>query len=95
MISRLSIRARLAIAFAAALLCVLVLAGAFVYLRVDDTLTNGLDDRLETQALELTAIAAGGEAPEGPLPGPTDERGRLLADRHAGRPGARVLAPRR
>ncbi|HEX6116406.1 MAG TPA: ATP-binding protein [Solirubrobacterales bacterium] len=72
MLARLSIRARLAAAFAAALLLVLVLAGLFVYLRVSSTLTGALDDRLETQALELSAIAAGGEGPEAALPGPAD-----------------------
>ena len=56
--TRLSIRARLALAFAAALLVVLCLAGAFVYLRVESTLTSGLDDRLELQAAELATIAA-------------------------------------
>jgi signal transduction histidine kinase len=72
-VSRLSIRARLALAFAAALLLVLIAAGAFVYLRVDDTLTSGLDDRLETQLGELAALTTEeGVYFEGPLPGPGD-----------------------
>jgi two-component system OmpR family sensor kinase len=72
--SRLSIRARLALAFAAALLLVLVAAGAFVYLRVDETLTSGLDERLETQLGELAALAAEEDdlGEEGALPGPRD-----------------------
>jgi signal transduction histidine kinase len=71
--SRLSIRARLALAFAAALVLVLVLAGGFVYLRVSDTLTTDLDDRLETQSSELTALARGGDPHDAAvLPGPAD-----------------------
>lgn len=70
--SRLSIRARLTLAFAAALLLVLALAAVFVYLRVSDSLTGALDDRLETQFAELARSAAVNE-PEGfPLPGPAD-----------------------
>jgi signal transduction histidine kinase len=70
--SRLSIRARLTLAFAAAILLVLALAAAFVYLRVSDSLTDALDDRLETQLAEV-AVTAGGEGESGVLlPGPAD-----------------------
>jgi len=73
-VSRLSIRARLALAFAVALLFVLALAGGFVYLRVGETLTAGLDERLETQVAELAATAArpGDPGDAEPLLGPTD-----------------------
>ena len=40
------------------LLLVLCLAGAFVYLRVQSTLTHDLDDRLENQAAQLVASLA-------------------------------------
>ena len=73
MIARLSIRARLAIAFSAALMLVLVLAGTFVYLRVSDSLTSGLDDRLEVQTLELMAFADDDEIPASELPGGADD----------------------
>jgi two-component system OmpR family sensor kinase len=71
-IARLSIRARLTIAFAAALLFVLALAAAFVYLQVRDTLTDSLDDRLETQASELGALVSRGGEGGGALPGPAE-----------------------
>lgn len=89
MLGRLSIRARLAAAFAAALLVVLALAGLFVYLRVSDSLTSALDDTLETQVLELAAIAADDESADAALPGPTDDEdgfSQILA------PGGRVIA---
>ena len=73
MIARLSIRARLAIAFAAALMLVLLLAGTFVYLRVSDSLTSALDDRLEVQAHELVALPDNGEIPTTGLPGGADD----------------------
>jgi two-component system, OmpR family, sensor kinase len=50
---RLSLRARLAAAFAAALLLVLALAGLFVYLRVSSSLTETIDDGLESRAADI------------------------------------------
>ena len=51
MVPRLSIRAKLTIAFAAALLLVLALAGLFVYLRVDSIETvRGAGYRLRRDA---------------------------------------------
>ena len=61
MIGRLSLRARLAAAFAAALLVVLALAGLFVYLRVSDSLTETIDDGLGTRAAELQSRLQAGE----------------------------------
>ena len=55
-LGRLSIRARLTIAFAAALFCVLALAGLFVYLRVSSGLTEALDDGLEARANDVEAL---------------------------------------
>ncbi len=71
--SRLSIRARLALAFAGSLLLVLALAAVFVYFRVDDSLTAALDDRLETQLAELATDAVTDDlTADSVLPGPAD-----------------------
>ncbi len=59
MLRRLSLRARLAAAFAAALLLVLALAGFFVYLRVSASLTETIDDGLHTRAADLERQLAG------------------------------------
>jgi two-component system, OmpR family, sensor kinase len=66
MLSRLSIRAKLTIAFAAALLLVLALAGLFVYQRLESDLTETLDNGLASRADELGALVAstGGGSPE-------------------------------
>ena len=61
MLDRLSIRARLTVAFAAALLCVLALAGLFVYLRVSSGLTEALDDGLEARVHDVEALLARSE----------------------------------
>ena len=58
MLDRLSIRARLTVAFAAALFLVLALAGLFVYLRVSSGLTETLDDGLEARAHDVEALLA-------------------------------------
>jgi heavy metal sensor kinase len=64
MLARLSIRARLTAAFAAALLVVLALAGLFVYLRVSSQLTEALDDGLEARANDVeTLLARSGDRP--------------------------------
>ncbi len=56
MLSRLSIRARLTAAFAAAMIMVLVLAGVFVYLRVASDLSSSIDDALQTRTNTLIAL---------------------------------------
>ena len=58
MLDRLSIRARLTIAFSAALFLVLVLAGLFVYLRVSSGLTETLDDGLEARVHDVEVLLA-------------------------------------
>jgi two-component system, OmpR family, sensor kinase len=64
MLSRISIRARLTIAFAVALLVVLVLAGLFVYQRLDHELTESLDNGLASRADDLAAlVASAGDSP--------------------------------
>jgi two-component system OmpR family sensor kinase len=63
-LSRLSIRAKLTIAFATALLLVLALAGLFVYQRLESDLTETLDNGLASRADELGALVAStGEGP--------------------------------
>ena len=64
-ISRLSIRARLTVAFAAAMILVLALAGLFVYLRVEGHLSESLDESLQTRADDVAAAVA--TAPAGSL----------------------------
>jgi signal transduction histidine kinase len=58
MLRRLSIRAKLTAAFAAALLLVLALAGLFVYLRVSSGLTEALDDGLEARVNDVETLIA-------------------------------------
>jgi heavy metal sensor kinase len=53
---RLSIRARLTVGFAAALLLVLALAGTFVYLSVEDDLNSSLNDGLRSRAADVAAL---------------------------------------
>ena len=76
MLGRLSIRARLTIAFAAALLLVLVLAGAFVYQRVSSDLNSSINDTLHTRASGVVTLIESGRPPS-QLPatslGPGDE----------------------
>ena len=66
MIGRLSIRARLTAAFAVAMVLVLVLAGAFIYVRVDNDLSDSLNNGLRTRADDLSALVqtSGAEGPQ-------------------------------
>jgi two-component system, OmpR family, sensor kinase len=57
-LGRLSIRAKLTFAFAAALLLVLALAGLFVYLRVSAQLTEALDDGLQARVTDVQRLVA-------------------------------------
>jgi two-component system OmpR family sensor kinase len=63
MADRLSIRAKLTAAFAAALIVVLVLAGTFVYLRVASDLSGAIDDALESRTNTLIGLVAAGDGP--------------------------------
>ena len=63
MLGRLSIRARLTAAFAAAMILVLVLAGVFVYVRVANDLNSVIDDGLEQRTGALTVLVAGQSKP--------------------------------
>ncbi len=66
MLSSLSIRARLTAAFAAAMILVLVMAGAFVYLKVRSDLTEALEESLGSRADDVAALvsAAGTSTPD-------------------------------
>lgn len=64
---RLSIRARLSIAFSIALMLVLVVAAVFVYARVDAALTESADESLQARLEALRGLVVGtppGSAPE-------------------------------
>jgi heavy metal sensor kinase len=60
-VSRLPIRLRLTLVFALALAVVLGAAGAFVYVRLDDALTEQLDESLEARAATLAPLVRSGE----------------------------------
>jgi heavy metal sensor kinase len=63
-IAKLSIRVRLTAAFAAAMILVLALAGAFVYLKVRSDLTEVLEESLNSRADDVAALTmASGAAP--------------------------------
>lgn len=65
MLSRLSIRAKLTIAFASAFLLMLVLVAAFVYTRVSTDSTDAIDDGLRSRANDIATVAkSGGDIPE-------------------------------
>ena len=56
---RLSIRARLSIAFSIALMLVLVVAAVFVYARVDAALTESADESLQARLEALRGLVVG------------------------------------
>jgi two-component system, OmpR family, sensor kinase len=62
--SRIPIRLRVTLAFAAAMLVVLALTAGFVYERVEDRLNESLDEGLQARADDVAALVAtgGGEA---------------------------------
>ena len=90
MATRLSIRARLTVAFAGAMLLVLILAGGFVYLRVASDLSSVIDDGLESSTDALVAVVEsdGGSPPleSGRFAGGEEDFTQILA------PSGRVLA---
>ena len=65
MISRLSIRARLTAAFAAAMIAVLALAGLFTYLKVRSDLDEALEESLSSRADDVAAlvVSSGADGP--------------------------------
>jgi two-component system, OmpR family, sensor kinase len=89
-VSRLSIRARLTIAFAAAMVLVLVAAGLFVYLRLKADLDEGVDAGLSARADAAATVA---RAPSGGLgeAGPAGPEGVEESFAQLLGPGGRVL----
>jgi two-component system, OmpR family, sensor kinase len=71
--SRIPIRLRLALAFALAMAVVLAATGAFLYLRLQSSLDEGIDEGLEVLSAQATADVRRGE-PVGATPVPADER---------------------
>jgi heavy metal sensor kinase len=59
--SRLPIRARLTLAFALAMVVVLVAVGAFVYFRLASSLDEAIDESLKARAADASAFAARGD----------------------------------
>jgi len=59
-VSRLPIRLRVTLAFAAALTVVLLVTGAFVYVRFEDELMRTVDTGLQTRAAEVAALRRAG-----------------------------------
>jgi two-component system, OmpR family, sensor kinase len=73
-VSRLPLRIRLTLAFAAAMAVVLAVVGAFVYVRLGDSLTEQLDESLEGRAAALAPLVAqDGEPLEAALGSTGDE----------------------
>ncbi len=91
MAARLSIRARLTIAFVGALAIVLALAGTFVYVRTESQLTEAIDDRLEGRFEAIAAPLEAGEVPRdgdaAMVGGPSEEEFAQLIG-----PGGEVIA---
>ena len=58
--SRLPIRLRLTLAFTLALAVVLAATGAFLYFRLGSSLTESVDEGVQTRTAELRPLVAGG-----------------------------------
>lgn len=73
--SRMPIRVRLTLAFTIAMAVVLAAVGAFLYLRLGDSLLEQVDDGLEARASALVPLvrAQGRDLPAGELDAPDDE----------------------
>src|SRR3954452_1472622 len=84
---RLPIRARLTLAFAAAMAVVLAGTGTFVYLRMKDDLESTVDSGLRSRGDDVAALANEGFTRPGHSP--LTERGENLAQIVS--PGGRVL----
>jgi two-component system OmpR family sensor kinase len=95
-LGRLSIRARLAAGFAAALLLVLALAGAFVYLQVSSDLSSALDEGLRSRADDLATLVGEENTPlaGGPVTRAEDKEGFSQILNPRGRVVATTLAPK-
>ncbi len=100
--SRLPIRLRLTLVFALALALVLAGTGAFLYLRLDSTLTAALEQGLRTRAADLVALVRQSDSglrearqrwPEDTVAQVLDPRGRIV-DETAAAPRRPLLGPR-
>ena len=78
--SRLPLRLRLTLVFALAMAAVLAATGAFVYVRVGDSLDDRVDDGLRSRATALAASVEGGTTGRA-LPGGEEEFAQLLGPR--------------
>ena len=64
MLDRLSIRAKLAAAFAGAMFLILVLSAIFIYAQVSSNLSESLDENLRSRADDVAAVVStGGQGP--------------------------------
>ena len=77
--SRLPIRWRVTLAFAVVMAVVLSAVGAFLYLRLESSLTEGLDETVELRATQVDTRAALGPAGDDGVIQAFDARGRLIA----------------
>ncbi|MEZ5099623.1 MAG: hypothetical protein R3C15_07460 [Thermoleophilia bacterium] len=77
--SRIPIRAQVAVAFACALALVLAATGAFVYLRLGSDLAQALDRELRQRADDLRALVEQGSGTLARTPGVLVERGESFA----------------
>ncbi|MET0939655.1 MAG: ATP-binding protein [Gaiellaceae bacterium] len=76
--SRLPIRWRLSLAFALAMAVVLTALGAFLYVRLERSLVDGLDETLELRATQIESSNELGSAGDEGIAQLYDPRGRLL-----------------
>ena len=82
--SRIPIRVRLALAFALAMAVVLGALGAFLYVRLESSLTAGLDETLELRTAQIGATTDLGSAGDEGIAQVYDTRGRLLSSSPSG-----------
>jgi two-component system, OmpR family, sensor kinase len=78
-VSRLPIRWRLSLAFALAMAVVLSALGAFLYMRLERSLIDGLDETLELRAAQIESSNELGSAGDEGIAQLFDPRGRLLS----------------
>jgi signal transduction histidine kinase len=77
-VSRLPIRWRLSLAFAVTMALVLTALGAFLYVRLERSLVDGLDETLELRATQIESSNELGSAGDEGIAQLYDPRGRLL-----------------
>ena len=90
--SRLPIRWRLSLAFALAMAVVLTALGAFLYVRLESSLIDGLDETLELRTAQIQSSNELGSAGEEGIAQLYDPRGRLLESSPSGEDPILVFA---